>query len=67
MIKTQLKNILINAVEDPLTNVSQRLDPNSLLFKGSLSKTAAKFMYGDKQAAVGLKTNMRLNGSNNHI
>ena len=22
-------------------------------------------MYGDKQAAVGLKTNMRLNGSNN--
>ena len=63
--KDAVKNILINAVEDPLTNVSQRLDPNSLLFKGSLSKTAAKFMYGDKQAAVGLKTNMRLNGSNN--
>ena len=63
--KDAVKNILINAVEDPLTNVSQRLDPNSLLFKGSLSKTAAKFVYGDKQAAVGLKTNMRLNGSNN--
>lgn len=63
--KDAIKNILINAVEDPLTNVSQRLDPNSLLFKGSLSKTAAKFMYGDKQAAVGLRTNMKLNGSNN--
>jgi len=63
--KDAIKNILINAVEDPLTNVSQRLDPNSLLFKGSLSKTAAKFIYGDKQAAVGLRTNMKLNGSNN--
>lgn len=63
--KDAIKNILINAVEDPLTNVSQRLDPNSLLFGGSLSKTAAKFIYGDKQAAVGLRTNMKLNGSNN--
>lgn len=63
--KDAIKNILINAVEDPLTNVSQRLDPNSLLFRGSLSKTAAKFIYGDKQAAVGLRTNMKLNGSNN--
>jgi hypothetical protein len=63
--KEDVKNLLISAVEDPSSSIVNRLDPNSLLFGGSLSKTAAKFMYGDKVSAVGFKTAMKLNGSNN--
>jgi len=63
--KQTVKNILVEAIEDPIADISQRFDANSLLFKGSLSRGAAKFIYGDKVAAAGLKTAMKLNGTNN--
>ena len=50
--KQAVKNILVEAVEDPTTRIKERLDANSLLFKGSLSRAAAKFVYGDKVAAA---------------
>jgi hypothetical protein len=63
--KQTVKNILVEAIEDPIADISQRFDANSLLFKGTLSRGAAKFIYGDKVAAAGLKTAMKLNGTNN--
>lgn len=62
--KQAIKNILVEAAQDPTTDAMARLDPTSLLFNGSLSKAAAKFVYGDKASAVGFRTAMKLNSKN---
>ena len=62
--KQQIKSLLTDAIKDPLSGINDRFDANSLLFKGSLSRAGATLRYGDKNAAVGMKTAMRMNGQN---
>ena len=62
--KQEIKSILSDAIKDPKSGVNDRFDANSLLFKGSLSRLGAGLRYGDKNAAAGYKTAMRLNGQN---
>ena len=47
-----------------MSGINDRFDANSSLFKGSLSRAGATLRYGDKNAAVGMKTAMRMNGQN---
>ena len=60
--KQEVKKELIEAIKDPMSNINDRFDANSLLFRGSLSRLGAGLRYGDAQKAVGMKTAMKLKG-----
>ena len=59
---SEIQEILINTTKDNL-RFQNRLDANSLVFKGKISRAAAKAYYGGEFAAGGFKTAMKLNNA----
>ncbi len=59
---SDIQEILINTTKENL-RFQNRLDANSLVFKGKVSRAAAKAYYGGEFAAGGFKTAMKLNNA----
>ena len=57
----EISSLLANVIDEPASNLTQRLDNNSLIFKGKFSRAASRTFYGNK--GIGFRTSMKLNAT----